>query len=513
MLLHHRFIESAKKHGNKLAVVDRTLNRRVTYSKALIGSLILSDKFDQYDEGFIGIMLPTSAGALLSMLGALMSGRTPVMINYSTGAEQNAEFAQKKCDFRTIITARALLEKVKCPVVPGMVFIEDLLASVTLRNKLTALVKSMLPTSMLLNMVKGGKEDDTIMILFTSGSERDPKAVQLTHRNISSNIASLSSAFELSTNDIFLANLPYFHIFGQTANLWAPLYHGMTLVTCANPLDYKMVCDAVREEQCTLMVGTPSFLWGYLRKSEPRDFESIRIALSGADKCPEGLRKAFMEKHNISLLEGYGATETSPAISVNTRSANKPGSVGRPIQGVEVRLENYETGDACRVGEIGKILVKGANVMKGYFDDFEETTLHIRHGWYDTGDMGYMDEDGFLWHVGRLKRFLKIGGEMVSLVKVEDVLEKLLPPDVSCCVVEVPDQLKGAKIVAAVTQKLDEKTILRQMAQQLPTIALPKQFVVIEDLPKMASGKIDFRKITDLVRDLMQHRSPDQPFL
>lgn len=513
MLLHHRFIESAKKFGSKLAIADRTLERRVTYSKALVGSLMLAERFNQYDEGFIGIMLPTSAGSVLSMLAALMSGRTPVMINYSTGAAQNVEFAQKKCDFSTIITARALLEKVKCPVLPGMVFVEDILKSVSIGNKLAALVKSMLPVSMLLKMVKGGDEQDTMMILFTSGSERDPKAVQLTHRNIVSNVESLSSAFGLTSDDVFLANLPYFHIFGQTANLWAPLYHGMTLVTCANPLDYKAICDAVREEHCTLMVGTPSFLWGYLRKSEPGDFKSVRIALSGADKCPEGLRRAFQEKHGINLLEGYGATETSPAISVNTPSGNKPGSVGKPIQGVQVRLEHYETGDTCKVGEIGKILVKGENIMKGYFDDFEETALHIRHGWYDTGDMGFVDADGFLWHVGRLKRFLKVGGEMVSLVKVEDVLEKLLPPDVSCCVVEVPDHLKGARIVAAVTQKLDERTVLRQMGEQLPPIALPRQFVVIEDLPKMASGKIDFRKITNLVRDLLQTRSISQPQL
>ncbi len=504
MLLHHRFVEMAKKQGNKLAIIDRTLDRRVPYSKALIGSLILGEKFKRYDEGFIGIMLPTSAGCVLSVLGALMSGRVPVMINYSTGAAQNAEFAQKKCDFTTIITARALLEKVKCPVVPGMVFIEDILKEVSLKDKLGALVKSLLPVPMLLKRIAGGDEQDTAFILFTSGSERDPKAVQLSHKNIVSNISSLSTAFGLNENDIFLANLPYFHIFGQTANLWTPLHLGMTIVTYANPLDYKAVCDAIREEKCTLVVGTPSFLWGYLRKSEPGDFKSVRIALSGADKCPDALRKDFFDRHNIVLLEGYGTTETSPAISVNMPGANKPGSVGRPIHGVSVRLEHYETGDACAVGQIGKILVKGDNVMKGYFDDFEETTLHIRHGWYDTGDMGYMDEDGYLWHVGRLKRFLKIGGEMVSLVKVEDVLDKLLPKDASCCVVEVPDHLKGAKIVAAVTHKLDEKAILRSMSDQLPNIALPKQFVVIEDLPKMASGKIDFRKITDMVRDMVR---------
>ena len=152
------------------------------------------------------------------------------------------------------------------------------------------------------------------------------------------------------------------------------------------------------------------------------------------------------------------------------------------------------------------MLVKGPNVMKGYFDDFEASSLHLRHGWYDTGDMGYMDDDGYLWHVGRLRRFLKVGGEMVSLVKVEDVLERLLPPDCECCVVEVPDAMRGARIVAAVTAQVEERAILSQMAESLPHIALPKQFVVLPDLPKMTSGKLDFRRITELVRDVVQER-------
>jgi acyl-[acyl-carrier-protein]-phospholipid O-acyltransferase/long-chain-fatty-acid--[acyl-carrier-protein] ligase len=506
MLLHHRFVESAKRFGQKPAIIDRTLGRRLTYSKALIGSLILGEKFKAYEAGFLGIMLPTSAGAVLSVLGALMSGRVPVMINYSTGAAQNSEYAQKKCDFRTIITARALLEKIKCPPVPGMVFLEDIMKEVSLKDKLTALVRSKLPLSLLLRTIHGGTEDDDVVVLFTSGSEKDPKAVELSHRNIVSNVESISSMLNISHNDVFLANLPFFHIFGQTGNLWAPLYHGMTMVSYANPIDYKAICEIVREERCTLMVGTPSFLWGYVRKSEPGDFKSVRIALTGADKCPDALRKEFRDKHSIELLEAYGATETSPGISVNTPSANKPGSVGRPIPGMKVRIEHHETGEECKRGEIGKILVQGTNVMKGYFDDFEQTSLRMRHGWYDTGDMGYMDEDGYLWHVGRLKRFLKIGGEMVSLIRVEDVLERFLPPDVSCCVVEVPDHIKGARIVAVTTQPLEEKVILKCMAEHLPNIALPRQFVVIEELPKMASGKIDFRMITDTVREILQSR-------
>ena len=313
-------------------------------------------------------------------------------------------------------------------------------------------------------------------------------------------MASCSKRFNFISEDVFLASLPLFHVFGLTTNMWIPLHHGMTLLAYANPLDFKTICDIVRDHKATFMVGTPSFFWGYLRKSEPGDFDNLRIMLCGADKCPQTLRDAFMEKHNIILYEGYGATECSPVISANCPEENRPGSVGKPIDGVQVRIENYETGEECGVGEDGRILVKGDSVMKGYFNDFEQTSLHIRRGWYDTGDMGNLDEDGYLWHVGRLKRFVKIGGEMVSLVKIESVLDQLIPEDAQCCVVEVPDSIKGARIVAVVTTKVDEKTVSKKLADKLPKIAIPKTFLVMEELPKMGSGKIDFRQITEITR-------------
>ena len=504
MLLHQHFVKIARRYGSKLAFIDRTSDKRVTYTKALIASLILSEKFKKFPEGFLGIMIPTSAGSALTILGTLMSGKTPVMINYSTGAANNAVYAQKKCTFKTIITSKALLEKINCPVVEGMVFIEDIMEGISAGEKLKAALKAKLPAPLILKMVHGGQEDDNVVILFTSGSEKDPKAVQLTHRNIASNIESFSSAVQLYDHDIMLANLPYFHVLGLTVNLWAPLYFGMTIVAYANPLDYKMVCTIVREERPTIVVGTPTFLWGYLRKSEQDDFKSVRLVVSGADRCPDLLRKEFIERHGVTLCEGYGTTETSPVISTNTPEYNKPGSVGKVLPNVMVRIENFETGRECGVGEVGRILVKGDLVMKGYLDDFEETSMRIRHGWYDTGDMGYLDADGFLWHSGRLKRFVKVGGEMVSLVRVEDILQKCLPENISCSVVEVPDALKGVKIVAAVTGKVDEKKILKQMSEQLPNIALPRQFVMIEELPKMGSGKIDFRTVTDMVHTIMR---------
>ena len=504
MLLHHRFLRTAKVYAGKTAIIDRTTGTRLTYERALIAALILSEKFSDGEEGFLGIMLPTSAGCVLSILGSLMAGRTPVMINYSTGAAANCIYAQKKCAFKTVITSRALLEKINCPTLPGMVFIEDLMASISGLDKALAALRAKLPLALLLRTVHGGSVDDGAVMLFTSGSERDPKAVPLTHRNINANLEAISSLLAVSSADIFLANLPLFHVFGLTTNLWLPFFHGMTVVTYANPLEFKTICEIIRSEQITFVVGTPIFMWGYLRKSEPGDFASCRIMLTGADKTPDTLRQEFKQKHDLELLEGYGCTETSPVISFNFHGANRPGSVGRPLPNVRVRLEHYETGQPCEVGEIGKILVQGESVMLGYFDDFEATTLSMRNGWYDTGDMGYQDADGYLWHVGRLKRFVKIGGEMVSLIRVENVLERFLPEGVACCVVEVPDGVRGARIVAAVSQPVDQGALLKQLATELPNIALPKDFVVIEELPTMGSGKIDFRRTTELVRDIVQ---------
>jgi acyl-[acyl-carrier-protein]-phospholipid O-acyltransferase/long-chain-fatty-acid--[acyl-carrier-protein] ligase len=502
------FVRTAKRYEKKVAIVDRATNQRVSYKAALLRSLILAEKLKSFDEGFVGIMVPTSGGCIYAMLAVLLSGRTPVMINYSTGAADNCLDAQRRLAFRTILTSRTLLDRIKCPVVDGMVCLEDLARNVSVLDKVRGALRASASADRIVARLRRRREDENAVILFTSGSEKEPKAVPLTHGNIAANLTAIAQVLDFGADDVMLANLPLFHVFGLTVNLWLPVERGMTIVTCPNPLEFKSVCGAIRDEAVTVMVGTPAFLAGYLQKSDPGDFRTVRLMIAGADKCPEPLRRGYWDKHRIILLEGYGATETSPVISVNTPQHNRPGSVGKPLPNVEVRLEHYDTGETCAVNQIGKVLVKGPSVMKGYFDDFEATALHIRHGWYDTGDMGYQDDDGYLWHVGRLRRFLKVAGEMVSLVKVEDVLEKFLPDDCACCVVEVPDALRGARIVAAVTAQVDERSVLSQMTESLPRIAIPKQFVILPELPKMSSGKLDFRRITEMVRDLVQKREP-----
>ncbi len=504
MLLHQQFVKMAKKHSKKLAIKDKTTKSDVTYSRALIGALILAKKFEPYDEGYIGIMIPTSAGCALATVGALMSGRVPVMINYSTGAENNARYAQEKCSFKTIIASRALLEKIDCPVIEGMVMIEDIMKGVSTGDKLKAALKTKLPVGMILNSIHKGEEDDNAAILFTSGSEKEPKVVQLTHKNLASNIENFCDYVGIYESDVILANLVFFHIFGLTVNLWVTFVRGMTMVTYSNPTEFQTISNIARDEKPTIMVGTPSFFWGYLQKSEPGDFKSIRIMVAGADKCPDALREGYMKKHGVTLLEGYGATETSPVVSVNSHEHNRPGSIGKVIPNVSVRIEHLETGKKCKTGEVGKILVKGDLIMKGYLNEPELTAEAIIDGWYNTGDMGFLDKDDFLWHSGRFKRFVKIGGEMVSLVKVENVMEQHLPEGVSCCIVEIPDEMKGATIVAAITQDINKVAILRKMGKELPNISLPRRFFVIPELPMMGTGKIDFRTVTEMVEDMAQ---------
>lgn len=505
MLLHQQFVKMAKKHPKKFAIKDKTTKSDVPYGRALIGALILAKKFRKYDKGYIGIMIPTSAGCALATVGALMSGRVPVMINYSTGAEKNVLYAQEKCNFKTVIASKALLDKIECPVMEGMVLIEDIMKGVKTGEKLAAALRTKLPTGLILNSIHKGDENDNAAILFTSGSEKDPKVVQLTHKNLASNIENFSEHEGLTGDDILLANLVFFHIFGLTVNLWLAFVKGMTMVSYANPTEFATICKIAREEKPTLMVGTPSFFWGYLQKSEPGDFESLRIMVAGADKCPDALRDGYMKKHGVTLMEGYGATETSPVVSANSLEFNRPGSIGKVIPNVQVKIEHLDTGKECKTGEVGKILVKGDLIMKGYLGQPELTAEAIVDGWYNTGDMGYLDEDGYLWHSGRFKRFVKIGGEMVSLVQVENVMEQHLPEGVSCCIVEIPDEIKGATIVAAVTKDINKIAILRKMGNELPNIALPRQFFVIEELPMMGTGKIDFRSVTELVNDMVNN--------
>ena len=503
-MLQHRFIDSVRRHPQRLAFVDCTTGREVSYQRALLGALIMARRFRRVERGRIGIMLPTTAGAALAVAGALMAGLTPVMINYSTGAAKNCLYAQQQCDFKVIVTARALLERIGCEPLPQMLFLEDVMGGLGKFEQALAFLKSRLPTAWLKRLCGRQDLDKPAVVLFTSGSEKEPKAVQLSQRNLLANIDSIGAILDLGQFERIMAVLPFFHVMGLNVNLWLPLCVGLTTITYSNPLEFKTVAALIKQHRPGILIGTPLFLEGYARQSRPGDFAGVQLVVVGADKCPDALRELYRSRHRLEVYEGYGATETSPVISVNRPGSNRPGSIGLPVPGVEVKIIHYETGAACRPGETGKIMVRGESVMQGYLNDIEETSLRLKSGWYDTGDLGCLDEDGYLWHQGRLRRFVKIGGEMVSLVSVEEALDAVTPPEVACCAVELPDSKRGSRIVAVTSAEVDRTETNRLLSERLPNIALPKLYVTVAEFPYMGSGKADFRSLTDIVRDLTE---------
>ncbi len=501
MLLHSRFITQAKKYGNRIAVYDTLSGKEYSYDRLLIASLILKSKLERVHGKYLGIMLPTMAGCHLSVLATLMAGKVPAMINYSTGAIDNCNYAQNLCGVETILTSRGLLTKLNLDEQSYFIYIEDILKEITAIDKLKAAFLSKLPLKLLENYIYQGNEDDNCVILFTSGSEKDPKAVQLTHRNIWHNVRVIPDYLGMKDGEVFGGTLPLFHVFGLTATFWLPILRGYSIVAFANPLDYKTIVSSIRKFKITVLVGTPTFFSGYLKKAEAGDFDSVRLALTGADKLPEKLRINYLNNHNVQILEGYGTTETSPVVSVNTYENYRPGSIGKPIPEVRVKIINRETDEEMAIGETGKLLVKGELVMKGYMGDEEDTSLHLRNGWYDTGDMAVIDEDGYIWHKGRLRRFIKVGGEMVSLVRTEEVMSRYLEEEVNCCAVGIPDEIKGYQIVAAIdSDQVHTHELIQKLKKELPPIAVPKEIYQIRDIPLMGSGKVNFREVERLCR-------------
>jgi acyl-[acyl-carrier-protein]-phospholipid O-acyltransferase / long-chain-fatty-acid--[acyl-carrier-protein] ligase len=503
MLLQNRFIAQAKKQGKKTAIYDTFTNSEYSYERLLIASLILKSYLEHVPGNYLGIMIPTTAGCHISTLATLMAGKVPAMINYSTGAIENCHYAQNLCGVKNVLTSRGLLNKLNLDEQPYFIYIEDILKKISTSDKLKAALISKLPLSLLAKFVHQGHEEDNCVILFTSGSEKDPKAVQLSHKNIWHNVRVIPDHLGMKRDEIFGGTLPLFHVFGLTATFWLPLLKGYSIITFANPLDYKTIVSSIKKHQITVLVGTPTFFSGYLKKAVPNDFASLRLAITGADKLPEKLRLNYLHNHNVQILEGYGTTETSPVVSVNTYENYMPGSIGKPIPEVSVKVIDLVTGEELPVEKTGKLLVKGDLVMKGYLGDVEDTSLHIRNGWYDTGDMAMIDKAGYIWHKGRLRRFIKVGGEMVSLARTEDVMSRLLPEDVNCCAVGIADEIKGYQIVAAIdSAEINTKDLIHKLKKELPAISVPRDIYIIKDIPLMGSGKVNFREVENLCRKL-----------
>jgi acyl-[acyl-carrier-protein]-phospholipid O-acyltransferase/long-chain-fatty-acid--[acyl-carrier-protein] ligase len=426
---------------------------------------------------------------------------------------------------QTTVTSKAFLERFPKIEIPGRtLLLEDVLDKPRVTEKLAALLIACLLPYRLLKTVLGAKQrkdDDLGTIIFSSGSTGDPKGVMLTHHNIIANIRQITQVFLLGGDDKVLGILPFFHSFGFTVGLWLSAVHGIGVVFHPNPLDATSISELVSRYKVTFLVATPTFLQAYMRRCSPEHFGSLQYVLVGAEKLPERTALAFEDIFGIRPLEGYGCTECAPVVSVNGRDFRAPGfrqvaarrgTIGHPLPGVSVRIVDPETLAILPLNSPGMLLVKGPNVMKGYLGRPEKTAEVLKDGWYTTGDIATMEEDGFLRITDRLSRFSKIGGEMVPHIKIEEKLNELAGAmEQVFSVSAVPDEKKGERIIVLYTTTDDELApVLAKLAESdLPALWKPKkdQFFHVEALPYLGSGKLDLRALKLKAAELAGSRS------
>ncbi len=515
--LHRNFLRMAREHPHRFAFADPQ-TPKLTFGTALVKTLFLARRLKPrwQSQKMVGIYLPPSVPGALVNYAAFLCGQVPVNLNYTLSEATLADCVQQ-CDIRTVVTSRKFLEKIKLTPPGELIYLEDLAAPPAWTEKLAALFLAKLVPAVLLERLFGSARvgmDDLATVIFSSGSTGEPKGVMLSQFNLLANIEQCGEVIALDESQRLLGILPFFHSFGFTVTLCLPLVLGTGVIFYPNPLDARGIGTTVREHQITVMLATATFLQLYLRGVAPADFGSLKLIVTGAEKLPERLAAAFEERFGIRPFEGYGCTECSPAVAVNTwdyRAAGfyqvggKHGKIGQPVPGMSVRITEAEApwgGKSLPPGESGMLLVRGPNVMLGYLHQPAKTADVLRDGWYCTGDVAMLDEDGFLQITGRLNRFSKIGGEMVPHLKIEEKLQELAGvAEVAFVVVGVPDEKKGERLVvlhrlapAALTALLEPFA-----ACDLPNLWKPKAdaFYPVDSFPMLGTGKLDLRGVKE----------------
>ncbi len=513
------FVRSARRHPRRFAMSD-AVSGKINFGAALVKTIFLARRLKKVWAGqeMVGLFLPPSVPGALANQAAFLCGKVPVNLNY-TLSETTIAACVGQCDIKTVLTSRKFLEKVKLTPPGKLVYLEDVAANPSALEKIAAFLLAKLAPFSLLKRVAGQKKevtlDDLATVIFSSGSTGEPKGVMLTHYNIISNMQQFELILNFQKNDRLLGILPFFHSFGFTVTLCMPCEIAAGVVYHPNPLDVRAVGTLVRENAITFLLATPTFLQIYMRGVPSEDFGSLQLVIVGAEKLSDRLADAFEQHFGIRPLEGYGTTECSPVVSVNIldyRAAGfhqiggKRGTIGRALPGMMARLANPDhpwDGTTIPPGEPGMLLVRGPNIMHGYLGQPEKTDAVLQHGWYCTGDMAKIDEDGFLQITGRLSRFSKIGGEMVPHLKIEEKLQELSGIAEQMFVVTgVPDEKKGERLV--VLHKLPEKDLPACLekftASDLPNLWKPKTdaFFHIDAFPMLGTGKLDLRGIKDL---------------
>ncbi|HLZ33960.1 MAG TPA: acyl-[ACP]--phospholipid O-acyltransferase [Nitrospira sp.] len=524
--LHRVFIHAMRRHPFRFAMADQS-RPHVSSLQALIGSIVLARALRPFWESqrHVGLLLPpTVAGALVNV-AAPLCGKTSVNLNYTVG-KTGLEAAVRLADLRTIVTSRMFVEKAKLelPEGPTIIWVEDVARTIGTGQKLIASLLALCAPARVIELACGQKTpltmDDLATIIFSSGSTGEPKGVMLSHFSVDANAQAASQVLHLYRNERVLGILPFFHSFGYLV-FWFIMFNNAGLVLHPSPLDVAAIGELVRRYRVTFLVTTPTFLQLYQRRCTPEQFSSIRVVITGAEKLPARLAQAFEDQFGIEPIEGYGVTECAPVIAVNCpdyraagyyQPASRRGSVGQPLPGVSVQIVDPDSFEPLPPGTPGMLLVRGPNVMNGYLGREDLTAKAMRDGWYITGDIAILDDDGFLTITDRLSRFSKIGGEMVPHGKVEEALHLAAGLDTQAfAVTGIPDERKGEQL--AVLHILEESRIPEILgklaANGLPNLFIPARgnFVKVEALPVLGTGKMDLRSLKRIAIERLARQS------
>ncbi|QOY88235.1 AMP-binding protein [Paludibaculum fermentans] len=502
--LHEAFLEAIELHGRGRRMVEDAGGADLTYSGVLKGSLALGRLVSKItaENEVVGVLMPNAAATLCLALGLFGVRRIPAMLNFTAGVD-GMQSALRAAKVKTILTSRQFLEKGKLTAVVeklqgiNVVFLEDLRAKLTLGDKLWLIFYALpFPRA----ATKTSQPDEPAVVLFTSGSEGKPKGVVLSHWAILSDIEQVFSIIDVSRADKILSAMPVFHSFGLTAGFMLPIVSGLRLFLYPSPLHYSIVPELFYDRDATVMFATPTFLKHYAKRAHPYDFRKVKMLLGGAEKLTDEIRNTYMDKFGVRVLEGYGATECAPVIAVNTAMRYKAGTVGEILPLMEWKLEKVPG-----IEEGGLLHVKGPNVMLGYWRESNPCVLEppesvFGPGWYPTGDLAVVDSDGFLQLRGRVKRFAKVAGEMISLEVVEKIAEAASPKHIHGAVTR-PDAGRGEMIVLCTQDKDLKRDQLQAAAREMgaPELAIPRRIVYIDKIPLLGTGKKDYPKLSQLV--------------
>ena len=510
-------VRSLTKQPWRVMVVDRTAARReLTCAQLYAAAAVLSRRLRAtVPESRVGIVLPPGAGAFIANLAVMCAGKTPVNLNMTAGRAA-LESSLRAGGVTTALTADAVKAKLKDFPWPERTL--DLPAELAACGGKRALLPWIVAAWLLPNQwcasllglpMTGDRAEAGL--LFTSGSSGEPKGVVLSHRNILANCAQISSLSILPASATLLGCLPVFHCMGFTVTLWYPMIRGCRVVTVPSPLDTRKIIDSIREEQVTVVLSAPTFIRPMLKKAQPAELRSLDLIVSGAEKLPDDLYRAFLETFHLEILAGYGLTETTPAANINQphppvvtatgepQEGKRVGAVGRMMPGMTVRVVDPESGRELASSETGLVWLRGANVFEGYLNDPEKTRGAFQDGWFVTGDLGRFDSDGFLFIEGRLSRFSKIGGEMIPHGTVEQKLAEVFAIDQSeaCAVVVVgvPDAAKGEALVLLTTRELPAAEVREKLqAAGVAALWIPKIILRVEKIPMLGTGKLDLKE-------------------